>query len=60
MNCPRDVTISFELSLGLRIEISIIRSSSFVNHPTHSKFELSEDTGLNTLEVAMRHTSVIG
>jgi len=60
MNHPREVTTSFELRLGLRIEIFVIGSDSSINHPTHSKFKLSEDTGLNALEVAMRCKSVRG
>ena len=58
MNYSRDVTTSIELGLSLGIEISVIRFDSFVNHPTCSKFELSKDTGLKVLEVAIRHTSI--
>ena len=53
-------SISFELGLDLRIEISIIGSDSSVKHLTHSKFELGEGTRLNVLEVATRHTSIRG
>jgi len=60
MNCSREVTTSLELGLGLKIDISVIGSDSSINHPTHSKFELGEGTGLNVLEVAMRRTSVRG
>ena len=42
---PGEVATSFELRLGLRIEIFVIGSNSSVNHLTHSKFELSEVPG---------------
>jgi len=58
MNCSREVTISFELGLGLRVDISVIGSDSSVNHPTRSKFKLGDDFGLNVLEVATHQTSV--
>jgi len=60
MNCSREVTISLELGLGLRIETSVVKSDSSVNHPSRSKFELGEGTGLNVLEVATCGTSVKG
>ena len=60
MNCSREVITSFELGLGLGIEISVIGSDSTINHPTRSKFELGEDTGLNVLKVATCRTSVRG
>jgi len=60
MNCSREVTTSFELGLGLRLEISVIGYDSSFNHPTRSKFEQGEGTGLNILEVATRLTSVRG
>ena len=60
MNYSLEITISFKLELGLRIEISVIGYDSSVNHPTRSKFELSKGTGLNFLKVAMRRTSVRG
>jgi len=60
MNCPREVIALFELSLGLMIEIPAFRSDYSVKHPTRSKFELGEDTGLNALEVATRHTFAKG
>ena len=58
MNCPRKITTSFELRLGLRIEISVIGSDSSISHPTRLKFEQGEDNGLNALEVATRRTSI--
>ena len=60
MNCSPEITISFELGLGLKIEISVNGSDSSVNHPTRSKFKLGKGTGLNFLKVAMRRTSVRG
>ena len=61
MNSSREVTISFELGLGLEIKISVIRSDSSVNHQTCLNFELGEDIGLNGLEVTMRaHLSKAG
>ena len=60
MNRSREVTISFELGLGLGIEIFIIGSDSFINHPIRLKFKLGEDTRLNVLKVATRRTSVKG
>ena len=60
MSCSREVTISFELGLGLEIEMSVIGSDFSINHLTHPKFELSEDTGLNVLKVATRCTSIKG
>jgi len=60
MNRSREVTISFELGLGLGIQISVIRSDPSVNHPVRLKFELGENTGLNVPEVATRRTSVRG
>ena len=58
MNCSRELTISFELGLGLGIEIFVIGSDSSVNYPIRSEFELGEDIGLSVLEVATRRTSV--
>ena len=49
MNCPREVTTSFELGLDSRIEFSVGRFDSSVNHPTRSKSVMGEDTGLNAL-----------
>jgi len=60
MNRSRGVTISFELGLGLGIEIYEIGSDPSVNHPVRSKFELGKDTRLNVLEVAPHHTSIRG
>jgi len=60
MNCSQEVTTSFELGLGLRVEISIIGSDSSINHPTYLKIELGDGSGLNVLKVAMCHTSVRG
>jgi len=42
------------------MEISIIGPDSFVNHLTRLKFELCDGAGLNVLEVAICHTSIIG
>jgi len=33
---PREVVILFELRFGSRIEIFVIGSDSYVNHPTRS------------------------
>jgi len=44
--------------IGFKDRDSINGSDSSVNYPTHSKFELGEDTGLNVLEVAMHRTSI--
>jgi len=60
MNYSREVTTSFELRLGSRVEIFVIGSDFSVNHPTRSKFELGDGSQLNILEVTTRHTSVKG
>ena len=46
MSYAQEVTISFELELGLGIEISVVKSDSSINNSTRSKFKLGEDTGL--------------
>ena len=60
MNFFREVATSFELGLGLKVEMSVIGFDSSVNNPTHSKFELSDGSELNILKVATRLTSVRG
>jgi len=42
--------------MGLRIEIFIIRSNSYVSHPTHSQSKL-DNSELTVPEVTTRHTS---
>jgi len=42
MNCPGEIAISFELRLDLRIDISVIGSDSYVNHPTRSQSKLDD------------------
>jgi len=51
MNCSREVTTLFELKLGLRIEISIIGSDSYINHLTCSQFKLDDGSELTVSEV---------
>jgi len=42
MNYSREITTSFELGFGLRIEIFVIGSDSSVNHPTCLQFKLDD------------------
>jgi len=60
MSFFQKVTSSFELGVGLGIEVSVVGSNSSINHPTRSKFELDENTRLNVLKIATRRTSVRG
>ena len=57
MNYSREVTTSFELGFGLRIQIPVIGSDSSVNHPTHSQFKLDDGSELTVPEVITRRTS---
>jgi len=57
MNSPREVDTLFELRLGLRIEIFVIGSDSYVNHPTCSQFKQDDSSELTVPEVTTRRTS---
>ena len=57
---PPEVTISFDLRSGLMIEIFVIRSDSFVNHPTYSKFELGEKVTTIVVMVVITSADLLG
>ena len=60
MNCPLEVTTSFELRLDSRIEFYVIGSDSSVNQPTRLKSVMGEDVGLDALKVTTCRISVKG
>jgi len=57
---PPGVATLFELILDLIIEISVIRSDSYVNHPTRSQFKLDDGSELTVSEATTHHTLARG
>ena len=60
MNCPREVATLFKLRLGLRIEVFVIGSDSYVNLLTGSQSKQGDDFELTVLEVTTHRTSTRG
>jgi len=58
MNSLREVATLFELKLGIKIEISVIGSGSYVTHPTYLQSKLDDESRLTVPEVTTRRTSV--